>query len=132
MAAEKRNWDPDVHERAYCRHVTTGDRGWLVRRDGKDYIKLDRGPGQEHLRNWRACDWAPDVEIRKLTPSHVARVAFSADRELRSMLGHNFRAATVWLDLTDAQKKKWIEGPPGDGGPRDTLYRAVTMAMEGL
>lgn len=122
------NWDPPDHERTYYRHTMTGDLGWLVRRDGKDYIKYDR-PSHIMERPFRDQDWIAEREHRPLTRLQLAQVAFEADKRLCFFLGLHDQSRREWLSLKDEQRIAWSSaGPPNKGG-RQELYQAVMAAL---
>jgi len=113
------------------RNATTGDRGFLVRMDDRDWIRMDRGAGVEDLRPYRASDWIEERETRRLSAAAVARVAFDADRALCAALGLVKESRRDWLSLSDSERIQWMnDGPPDD--PRSALRSAVIAALEGV
>ena len=126
-----KDYDPPKHERKYYRHGTTGDLGWLVLRDGKDWIRLDRGEGaDEHLRPFRRLDWIEEHEHREMSQAHIARVAFEADKALCMALGMHERGQLDWMKLSDEARIKWVDrGPPMSHALRRRLYDSVRFAL---
>lgn len=127
------NEDPKPHERMYYRHTSTGDRGWLVRREGRDMIRMDRG-AHEELREFKPTIWVRDNETRPLTVWSVAQVAFAADRQLCRAIGLHELAKKAWLDLSENKRREWMEtGPKGpELEKRRKLYEAITDSLREL
>lgn len=131
------NWEPKAHEREYYRNGNTGDRAYLVRREGVEKMRLDR-PEQELLFDVsRNADgdilgWKRDAEASLYHRSQIARVAFGADRELCSVVGLHGESRKAWQDLTDKQRTEFIaKGPQSVAHPiRNMLYVAILQAME--
>ena len=115
--------DPAPDDRIYYRHVREGQRGFMVERDGKQLIKLDR-PNEEILRPFREHEWMLDREARPLNKHQIGKVSFEADKALCEALGEYDGSKRDWLSLTDEKRIRWIErGPPP--GPRKELYNAI-------
>lgn len=122
--------DPPEYEREWVRHATTGDRGYMVVRNGERMVKYDR-PGQEMLRKYNEQQWLPDREKRPFARFHVGRVQYEADAQLCFFLGKYDRYRLKWESLTDGQRKGWIEkGPPKSQEARAMLWTAIKMALE--
>lgn len=122
------HWDPHPHQRVWYRSAVTGDRGWMVIRDGVDSIKLDR-PNQEIVRPYYSSEWAAEKEHRPMTIAQVAQVAFAADRQLCTALQLYGQGKTQWIDLPEEKKIRWYnEGPKNP--VRAKLYLAVRKALE--
>lgn len=118
--------------RTYYRHVRTGDLGYLVNREGRDYIRMDR-PGDVVERIFRVDDWLPETERRPLTPMAVAKVAFEADRALCVALGLHGDGGKVWANLPEMERVAWMQqGPPTRELSRLKLWRAVVGQLEEL
>ena len=116
------NWDPHPGERRWYTHVQTGDRGYLVRRDGKDAIRKDV-PGQE-LISKLSDHWQADHSARPLSPSQLASVAYAADQELCRVLGLHSKLKK-WIDLHERDRALWIQGV----GPKQPEIRAKLHAV---
>ena len=123
-------FDPQPADRQWYRSVSTGDRGYLVRRDGKDVIRLDR-PMQELLFP-KTDDWKEDIYGSLLLESQAAAIAFAADREVCRAVGLHLESRRGWQDLTDAERIKFLkDGPPRTGHSlRGIVYDAITVAMK--
>lgn len=120
--------DPPVNKRTYYRHLETGDRGYLVERDGMPAIRWDR----------IADDWTHQLDRWKLetdaTPlfsdHNIAMIAFAADKEICRALGQVDLAQRVWLDLSEKQRRDWMtDGPKVKLGPRREAYEALKKAL---
>lgn len=110
---------------SFWRHTTNGEKGYLVHREGKEYIRLDR-PGDPVERVFRPQDWLPEVEARPLSPMVRARIAWAADQELCAGLGIAQRKD--WLNLPEAHRVRWMEAGPTEPARRK-LYDALMSAI---
>ena len=129
--SDAEHWNPKEHERQYFTHQLTGDRGYLVRREGRDVIRLDRG-SHEDIRTYNQHDWKPDETYRPLTRMHLAAIAFGADRVLCGYVGRHEQARKEWLSLRDEERAKWLkDGPPGPVA-RKKLFDLIMSAGEEL
>jgi hypothetical protein len=128
---DEENWDPALQERQYHRSRQTGERGYMVRRKGTDFIRLDR-PQQEILRPFRESEWIPDVEHRPFTKAQVAQVCFEADRKLCFFLGLHDKAKKEWLSLSDEHRIGWMKRGPLTPPIRHEQWRAIMTALEPL
>lgn len=121
--------DPEPRDRVWYEHRQTGDRGWMVRRDGKDWIRLDRGPRVERLQPVNPAAWRQVNDYRPMTEHQLAQVAFEADRKLCFFLGQHERSRKEWESLSDKARIRYVkEGPGGDH--RQVLYDAIMGATE--
>jgi hypothetical protein len=122
------NFDPPEYERMYFRHEKTGDLGYIVRRGGKDMIRMDR-PNEELIRPMGQ-SWLPEKEARKMNRSQVAQVAFEADKRLCLFLGDGERARREWASLSDRERIAWMNRGPKSPLPRLRLYRSIMTALK--
>lgn len=125
------HYDPPDHERVFYRHTTTGDLGWMVRREGKDHIRLDR-PSHEIVRLFKPADWIEEREHRPLTRLQLTQIAFEADKKLCFFLGKHDLARREWLNLKDEDRIAWSQHGPGSGGGRRELFDAVMSSLARL
>lgn len=123
MSDEQLNYEPQPNQRDWYSHTRTGDRGYLVRRDGVDYVKLDR-PNEEILKRHNG-EWHKDEEHRPMTTAQIAQVAYEADRKLCFFLGKHERARKEWVSLSDKERIAWMREGPKEPGPREELYVAI-------
>jgi hypothetical protein len=114
--------DPAPEDRVWYRHAREGNRGYMVERDGKKYIHLDR-PNEVIEQPFRESDWQVDRETRPLNKHQVGRIAYEADSVAREALGE-YEPRKEWLSLTDAQRLAWMAGGPPPG-PRKELFDMV-------
>lgn len=127
--------DPPPDQRLYYRNRQTGDLGWLVRRGGKNVIRLDRGQ-REELRDFRESsagespDWAAEHEPAKMTVSSCAKVAWAADQELCRALGLHGELVGEWLSLDEEVRIDWCKNGPGGDGPRALMFWAIMASLE--
>ena len=121
--------DPPEHLRIWYRNTKDGQLGYMVQRNGKDHIRLDR-PGQEIVRPFRVDDWAPEQEQRKMAFMQLVHVAFEADRQLCKALGDFGRAGKEWLNLRDEERIAWMRHGPKSPRVRVELYRAILSTLK--
>lgn len=105
------DWDPREHERKYVRHTTTGDLGYLVRRDGEDKVRLDRGPN-EVIIDFRPNDWKEETTHYPMSRAQLAQVAFEADKKLCLYLGFHRLAKRNWLNLSEEDRIEFVKNGP--------------------
>lgn len=122
------DWDPTPAERSYYRSNADGQRGFLVRRGGKDMIRYDR-PGEEILRPYHESLWKVDADVRPMSIGQAAEIAHVADQKLCYFLGEHKAAKLAWSAMKDEDRRLFIQkGPPGDA--RQAVYRAVLGALQ--
>jgi len=121
--------DPPPNKRKYYLHLETGDRGYLVTRDGKLAIKWDRAMARDTTHELGK--WKKMVDEVPLFSMHqIAMVAFVADKEVCRALGQVDIAQRQWIDLSDKQRRDWmLDGPKAKTGPRRAVYSAIVKAM---
>lgn len=122
MTKTGENWDPHPGERRWYTHAQTGDRGYLVKRDGKDCIRRDI-PGEERVHKLSEA-WVCDHAHRPLNPAQLAMVAYAADQELCRVLGLHSKLKK-WIDLHERDRAMWIQGV----GPKQPEIRAKLHAV---
>lgn len=125
------DWDPKPADREWWRHSQTGDRGYRVRRNGKDMVRLDRPEEllQTLVENGQ---WVRDEYGSLFVPEQIARVAFAADRAMCVLVGLHAESRTVWQDLPDKVRHSFVaHGPPKSAHPaRRRLYDAIVEALQ--
>jgi hypothetical protein len=117
-------------ERSWYRSVMDGQRAYLVERDGKTYVRLDR-PDEEIMRPFVAAEWVPDFEKQPFTETQIAQVAFEADRRLCLALGLHDKARKEWPSLSDDMRIAWLRQGPAAPEVRAELYAAIMGALRG-
>lgn len=129
------SWDPEPGQRQFFRHRLTGDLGWLVRRDGREAIRFDRGSFDQTVQVRRdaengVIDWTPEKPPSPLNDYHVGMIAFVTDTELQRHTGDIGRVKK-WLDMREEDRHRWIRLGPQDGSPiRRDVYEAIRQALE--
>lgn len=123
------NWDPPAGERLYYRDIRTGDLGYMVRRNGRDLIRMDR-PAQEILRQFSTLQFTPDNDYRPISKVIIQKIAFVADRELCRALGMHNLAAKPWDSLKQKEQVDWLENGPQHPEVRQKLYQAILKTVE--
>lgn len=124
-------FEPEEDQREWYRDRDSGDLGWLVRREGKSMIRLDR-PMQEIIKPFRKNKWELEKQSRPMNKFQVTQVAFEADRKLCLVLGLHDKARREWLSLSDNQRIEWEREGPTSPLSRMTLYRAIKKALAPL
>ena len=122
------DWDPEAHEKQWFSHGVTGDLGWLVRREGKDYIRLDR-PDLDEIRPYEPSDWRAKAEHRPISPAQLAMVMFMADKQYCLTMGMYEKAREDWASLSQKRRRVWIETGPTEDPDRARLYAAIKGAL---
>lgn len=122
-------WDPTAAGREYYRSRSTGDRGYIVRRDGREMVRLDR-PMQEILFP-KTGEWALDEEATLLVPMQAVQIAFAADRQVCLAVGLHGDARVTWQDMSDEKRVAFAKKGPEDGEHpiRGAVYEALKAAM---
>ena len=123
--------DPLPSERVYYRHVTTGELGYLVRRQGQEVVRYDR-PAVD-MTDDRLSNWRRDEDHRPLNANQVAQIAHAADLKLCFFLG--IHGLKEWRDLSDQQRISFLHDGPKDSSPgraRTRLFLAITGAVSDL
>jgi hypothetical protein len=113
-----------VSEREYYKHKDTGDRAYLIERDGETLIKLDTGPNGPE-RPFIKSQWIRDVDHRPYTRHAIARVAYAADLELVRVLGiHEPRRKDDFMSMSQKEAEFWMFK-----GPTHPLRRSVWFGI---
>ena len=129
MTATPDHWEPEAFQRIYVRHGRTGDLGYLVRRDGRDVVRLDR-VNQEIIQDYDPHMWTTEASYRPVSHVQVVQIAFAADQLLLKALGEHQKARKSWHEISEKQRKAWLEEGPKDPPKRAELYRAITECLE--
>lgn len=114
--------------RVWYRHELDAQRGFMVVRDGKQYIQLDR-PQEEILRPYREHEWTLDRQERPLSRMQVAKLTYIADQALCEILALYDHKRPEWLNLTVEKRLAWIATGPGEPKVRKDIYRAIWEAL---
>lgn len=104
--------DPTPDERRYFRHTRTGDRAYLVWREGIQKLRLDRG--LQEIVFPRTDEWEEDLDRSQFTLQQIARVAWAADRQLLAALSRYQEARLEWQNLPEKTRLKFVEQGPTD------------------
>lgn len=123
------HWDPTPAERRYFRHTSTGDLGYVVRREGKDCIRLDREM-QEIIQPFRDGQWVEEREFKPFTLHQVAQLAFAADCALCRMMGKHKEAKAEYMTLPEKVRIDFMQNGPGEGGLRSELFKAIMKTLK--
>ncbi|MDX2253275.1 MAG: hypothetical protein NW202_13400 [Nitrospira sp.] len=123
--------DPPEHLRVWFRSTKDGQLGYMVKRDGRDHIRLDR-PGEEIVKPFKADLWQPEHQVRKMAHAQTVQIAFEADRQLCKALGDFQRASKEWQSLKDEERIAWMRHGPKGPRVRVELYRAIIDTLRPL
>lgn len=124
--------DPAPHERQYVRNAETGDRGYLIERDGETLVRYDR-PLEVIERRYNAGEWVPVHDARPMTVMQASMVAFEADKKLCQLLGDWKASRRDWSKMRDVERIDWANGrwPTKQTHPaREQLYAAIMATMK--
>lgn len=123
-------YEPTKAQRVYYRHNQTGDRGYLVRREGRDAIRRDRPNIDDYT--FQLGDWNKEVvEAKRFTEVQIAIIQFEADKKLCWALGLPALGKREWIDLTEKARLDWMkEGPKTP--ERAGLYKLVGEYLRSL
>lgn len=115
--------------KAILRNVHTGDRGYLVRIDGKERVRDENHA--RTLRDWPYTkgDWVEDNEARPLNRIAVSMVAFEADKQLCRMSGEPGQAYRDWANLRPEEKIRWRDHGPQGNPLRQKVFQAIFAAL---
>jgi hypothetical protein len=123
-----KNWDPPPKDRTWYRCRKTGELAYLVTRDGRNMIRLNRP--EEIVRGFLEADWIPEVEHRPITRAAVTALAYDADLKLCTLLG-DFRKRPAWINLHEDVRVRWAqEGPPSKPPLRKDLFDSIMGTLE--
>jgi hypothetical protein len=123
------HYEPPLHERVYYRHFQTGDRGYAVRRLGKDAIRKDR-PAIDDV-SYNLGDWKREAdEIPRFSPIQISQLCFEADKKLCWALGHPDLAKRDWRDMTEKQRLSWTKYGPLTRSPDFALRSGLRTLIQ--
>jgi hypothetical protein len=132
---QRKDFDPLEEDRVYVRNIVNGNLGWLVRRDGREMVRLDR-PMEEilfpmvRLPDGEPKDWAQESRPRAIGPGVAARIAFEAHRALCAALGKHMKAKAEWLSLSENARHDFITKGPRNGTPIEVkLWDAILKVL---
>jgi len=126
--------DPKPSERVWFRHRQNGQLGYLIERDGKTKIRLDRASDPYAIRPYNPDEWLPMVTHTRVPRQAVAAIQWAADRALLRALGAHREAGRDWHGLTDAQRVEFMDKGPGKlhGEERRKVWEAIKEATRAL
>lgn len=123
------DYDPSEQDKDYYRHRLSGNLGWMVRRGGREMIRLDR-PQEEILFHYRAADWDAEDRPRQLGPGQAARVAFEAYKALCAITGKPNRAKMEWHSMSEQARVDFsTKGPRNPTQLEKKLWEAVVQTL---
>lgn len=130
MTGTPAHWEPPAHERIWYNHAQTGDRGYAVRRDGRDGVRYDR-PAVDEV-SFNLADWKRAVDdVPTFSAMQIAQVCFEADKKLCWALGQPDLAKREWVDMSEKLRVKWLkDGPPSGAIRRARLYAVIQRELK--
>jgi hypothetical protein len=128
------HFDPLPTDRRYMRHRATGDLGWLVRRQGEDHVKYDRGGVDQTVVAKRDAkgeftEWSDVAAPAPVNTFQIAMVAYEVNRMLDRYLG-NVSPKKPWIDLDEDKRHAWLNDGPQMPGIRNEMYEAIMAVGE--
>lgn len=117
-------------EKTWVRHHRTGDLGWLVKKDGRTYVRMDRA--FTNLRDYRRGEWDIEQHKRPLTRYQLASIALEADQLLCKSIGLVIRTKP-WLMMSPAERQAWRDKGPTPKEPesiRQCLWDSIMGGMK--
>lgn len=113
----------------WYRNRLTGERGQLLTEQGHAYIKLDQ-PRHDARRTF-GTDWVKEENFSRMPRVAFAQIAFYADRELKRATGRQI-GKKEWHELTQDEKRLWMEGCPSVNPASKMLYEKIQEALGSL
>jgi hypothetical protein len=121
--------DPPEGKRVFFRHYTTGDKAYLVTREGKQHIKYDR-PYDQSTMLFRKEEWVPDEHPEPFSIGQTIQVAYATDRALCGMLGMHVEAKKQWASLSERERANFMLNGPKEPAIRAQVYKALKKMLE--
>lgn len=109
--------------RTWVRCSQTGQRAYLVQRNGKNMVRLDR-PEEELVYPYDSSRWIPEKDGPKYNRAQAAMVAYAADRVLLRFDGKMQESRREWESQTEAERFRFIQNGPLDPY-RKTIYDLI-------
>lgn len=123
------DYDPPESEREWMRHTVTGERGYMVRRDGESKVRYDRGPKVEQIVKYRPSEWVEDAPPAVMSLLQASKVAFEADKALCALIGLYRQSKQNWLDLHEDDRITWMKEGPESPPLRVELYQSIMSVL---
>jgi hypothetical protein len=117
-----------VTDKAYYRSRATGDLGYLVEREGKTWVKLDRA-GPETLKEFAEQQWIVEEHRSPLNPQQLGKLTYEIDQLLCRAVGRGQEAKQDWIAKQNEEQQEWVDVGPCDDGIRDDLFDAVVGVL---
>lgn len=109
------------------RHVRDSRLGTVMGSGDKKRIRLDDDLLGERTISYLEQDWVPIVEVRPLSPGHIAEILHAGDQMLCRRAG--LKMGKPWQELDPEQKRMWIEKGPESPKVRADFYRLGKKAL---
>lgn len=117
-------------EREWFTEVTTGERGYKIKRDGREVIRYDRGPNSPEV-DFDKGRWVPQKDPeRKLTATQVAFVLHQADLALAKVLNDPDGDQRQWLSMPGSAQTAVFVNPPAGRKMRTRLWAYMRSAFK--
>lgn len=134
MTPSETHFEPLEAARVWHRHSLTGDRGYPVKRQGRDAMRYDRGPHIDQY-SFDLNLWKLEVDkVAEFSAIQIAQVCFEADKKLCWAMGLPELSKREWLDMSEKRRIAWVgKGPlERDAGyaRRARLYKAIKSELE--
>jgi hypothetical protein len=125
------DFDPPEAMREYFRHKVTGDKGYLVIRDGEKHIRYDR-PYDPTTMKFRESEWVPDSHPEPFSIGQAIQVAFDADRSVCRLLGMHLEARKSWQNLSEKERSRFILHGPEGPQVRKEMFLSIKQILSPL
>lgn len=121
--------ETDLSKRRWFRHHQTGDLGFLIEKDGKPFIRLDRsGQAIDKPYSEDSNRWVEESLDRPFTLAQVSKVAFALDVAVCELIGLHVESKRQWIGLKDHERIAFIQdGPQGPPLRREMWQRAMEV-----
>ena len=125
------NYDPDPDKREWWRNNATGEKGYLVRRNGVEKVRLDR-PQEEILRSFKGNAWTIDRDLKPLMLHTEAQMCHVIDQKLLVNLGYHDEADREWHELSEPERIRFMREGQQGLREQDQQFDAIMKVLEPL
>ena len=119
------NYTPPLSEREYFTHKQTGDRGYLVTRNGELRIKHDQD-SHDRLVSYNHL-WERETPDETIPIQRIGEACFEIDRIYCHAIGKHGETLKKWRELSRREKDGWM-----NRGPREPSRRKLWTGIREL
>lgn len=118
-------------KRQWFRSRIDGNLGFLVERNGRKYIQLNRN-AEVIQKPYNENDWDPQASPHRFNVHQIGRVAWEADKAFcRLCLGLHNEARESWDKISPERRERWLREGPSDPEPSWEERRAFFQVTFG-